>query len=437
MVDFQCTRQLAPECFTGWLGDVVDVFQEDTEWSLELIFGCAAVELGLAIGRKAFVYYFGNLYPNLYTIALGKPGEAHKTHIAAAVAMLGKRADSHAPQPVRRFSISSAEGVLEQFCEKVAVTTESTTGNRKPKTTMQLQPIPGQRCLIDESEFTSVLKKSRRTATGNIPETLRTLWDGESKRYPTRTDSIEIEEPFCSLISATTPDALEQTMTSEDIADGTMPRCIFMFCTKREPVSYNAPFRGEDIGRLVDQLTAIRTFAGEHINGYVPLSNEALAEWDSYYKALKRYTDTVSELAAHMLNRIHTMAMKFALLYAIQAEHNAIELEDMRLALHVANYLAFTATTITGQTHKHPIAKEEERILNALERKYPAVVPYRDIVAFLKGKIAGDTLKRMLTAMSDGGLLEESANVRGTRFYRFIPPDDVKAGTNHHKRGGL
>jgi uncharacterized protein DUF3987 len=430
MVAFCCETQLAKECYTGWLGEVVDVFQEDTEWSKELIFGCAAVELGLAIGRDAYVWYFANLYPNLYVIALGRPGKAHKTAISREVKNLGWQADKGAGQPIRRFAVSSAEGVLEQFCEKVEVAKTDPNG-KKPKITTELQPIPGQRVLLDENEFTSILKKSRRPATSNIPETLRTLWDGDSKKYPTRNRSIEIEDPFCCLISASTHDALEQSMLPEDVMDGTIPRCMFLFCTPREPVAYSPPFNPEDINTLVSKLADIRQFVRSDIKGgYVPLSPAAVAEWEKYYCDLDKYAQTLPDLPQHMMNRVPTMTMKFALLYAAQSQHNEIAIEDMELATQVGNYLAYTATSVTGQTYKHPVAREEERILRAIKRRYPQAMPYRDVQQLLKGKFSGDTLRKMLSAMSEGGLVEEVENSRGTKAYLHLPQYEAEVTVN-------
>mgnify|MGYP001584742748 CR=1 FL=1 len=416
MVRFDISEQLDERCYSGWLGEVVEDLQEDTEWPRQLILESAAVELGLAVGRHRHLWYFGDFYANLYVVGISPPGEAHKTAIEQQVARIARNADTGA-RPTKRVSIASAEGLLEQFCEKVQVD----TGGKKTQT--ELRAIPKQRVLVDDLEFTSIIKKMHRTSTTNINETLRNLWDGASARYPTRQFSIEIIEPFCSLLSASTPDALETNMEPGDIADGFLPRCLFIFCEPREPVAFRQRFNDAEMSRLSARLEEI-TQAVVGCPGEMRLSTQAEGMWTPYYYDLKKYSRTVPELTKHMIERVHLMAMKFAFLYALQARHENIEASDMELGMHVGNYAVYAASRITGHTHQHPIAKEEQRITAMLRRRYPEFVSYRDIISFLRGKVPADTLRRMLTAMVEGGILQNREGDRGGFYFRWVPPED-------------
>jgi hypothetical protein len=85
-------------------------------------------------------------------------------------------------------------------------------------------PIPGQRVLLDEPELTNLLKKMRRPGTANIAEILLGLFDGTDYSPTTRQRPIVVREPFFSIITATTPEALESTLSDVDIDSGLVPR---------------------------------------------------------------------------------------------------------------------------------------------------------------------------------------------------------------------
>ena len=50
-------KSLGADVWVGVLADIRDLLSENTEWCDEAIFGCASVEIGLALGREVKAHY--------------------------------------------------------------------------------------------------------------------------------------------------------------------------------------------------------------------------------------------------------------------------------------------------------------------------------------------------------------------------------------------
>jgi hypothetical protein len=125
------------------------------------------MDIGLAIGRSVSIHYFRPTFANFYITLCGPTGVPKKTTILDRALSVTSRAFTDDFLRVI-YSIGSAEGLQERFCQ------EAEEGDGKNKHTV-LKPIPGQRVLLNEPEFTGLLKKMRRPGTANIAEILMAL----------------------------------------------------------------------------------------------------------------------------------------------------------------------------------------------------------------------------------------------------------------------
>jgi hypothetical protein len=151
---------LPDDVWCGWLGRFREWVEPTTEGAMEAMFAVGSVELGLAIGRSAAIHYRRRTYANLYVAAIGTTGVPKKSTVVSRGEDL--RVDTFPEEVIRvSRSIGSGEGLLEKFCRE----------EKDPETNrMVLNPIPGQRVLLDEPELTNLLKKARRPGTANITE---------------------------------------------------------------------------------------------------------------------------------------------------------------------------------------------------------------------------------------------------------------------------
>ena len=202
--------RLPDDVWIGWLDDFRRWVEPSTDAAIEGIFSVASIEIALAIGRGAGIQYGRPVYSNLYCGLLGRTTVPRKTTVVSRGNDVRGRAFTEDFVHTTR-SIGSGEGLLELFCQE-----KEDSETKK----MTLKPTPGQRVLLDEPELCNMLKKARRPGTANITEILLALYDGDDLSPRTRTKPIRVVKPFFCLITATTPENLEMSLTEVDVESG-------------------------------------------------------------------------------------------------------------------------------------------------------------------------------------------------------------------------
>ena len=404
---------LPDDVWCGWLGQFREWVEPTTEGAIEAIFSCASVELALAIGRSVPIHYGRRTYANLYVAAVGITGVPKKSTIVSRGHDL--REGAFPPETVRvSRSIGSGEGLLERFCRQ-----EKDTGTGR----VVLTPIPEQRVLLDEPELTNLLKKARRPGTANITEILMGLYDGDDWSPNTRSRPIKVEKPFFSLITTSTPESLESALRDEDIESGLLPRFATFWCTPREPIPY-PPLPDENQRQgLVNRLREIAQHAAELglAQPALALSGKARTEWDTAYHDFTLEMRKAPKAVGAIMARVPTMVMKWALLYALQAGHASIEVDDLARGILVGTYLNETASLVPGHVSKTIVARIEHKIVESLRRVQGKWLLASDVHRLVSGRIKADELRRSLHSLVQLGVIEEASSQSGTSMVYRVP----------------
>lgn len=391
--------RLPDDCFVDWLSRYIDWVTPTTEGAYEGMFAVGSVVLSAAIGRNVYTYYGYETYPNLFVLLIGKSGVTRKS------TLMRRGRDLQALTPglknvrVAR-SIGSGEGLLQRFCEP------KTTGNGR-NTLLTFEAIPGQRVILDETEFTNILKKARRSGTANIPEILQVLWDLESWSPTTRQGSIEVVDPFFCMVSATTPSSLSTIFEEKDVETGLMPRIACFFCHPREPIAKPPPPDPVVLNELAQGLEDIHQWCLQFINKAIEFSPAASRSWNAAYKDFKRHNDHASDILSTLMNRVHTYAVKWAILYAMQAGHTQIEDEDIQRGILVGQYLEKAAEFLPGQFVKNSVANIEERYIEMMRENQGNWFTFSQIHKKVGGRIKSADLMLSLETLVLGGVLEK------------------------------
>jgi hypothetical protein len=360
--------------------------------------------VGLALGRSASIYYFRPTFANFYTTLCGPTGVPKKTTILDRFLSIISRAFTEDFLRVVH-TIGSAEGLQERFCQ------EAEEGEGKNKH-MVLKPIPGQRVLVNEPEFTGLLKKMRRPGTANIAEILLGLFDGADYTPPTRKKPIVVREPFFSLLTTTTPEALELSLNDIDIDSGLIPRFATFFCTPREPKASAPPPDQAELSALASGLQDISQFA-RALSKTAPalqLSPQAQGEWELIYPELVKEGRSSPKAVSAIMERVPTMIMKWALVYAIQTGNSVIEVDDLARAVMVGDYLMQTAKLVPQHVGKSFLAKVEAKILEVMSREPGKWWKASLIHQRVSGRTDAATLRRILDSLVALGKLEQGAS---------------------------
>jgi len=284
-----------------------------------------------------------------------------------------------------------------------------------------LNPIPGQRVLLDEPELTNLLKKARRPGTANIVEILLALYDGDDWSPNTRNRPIRVREPFFCLLTASTPESLEMTLEDIDIDSGLIPRFASFWCTPREPIAYPPPPDEGLLNRIVEEFQDITRYGTEigASQGALNLSHEARKEWESAYRDFTMESRKAPKAVAAIMTRVPTQVMKWSLLYAIQASHANIEMDDLARGILVGTYLMETARLIPGYVSKAQVARVEQKIIESLTRVRGKWLTASSIHHLVSGRVKASELRGSLRALVELEVIEEGTSESGkANIYR-------------------
>lgn len=399
----------------SWLTRFKDWVLPTTDGAVEGMFAIGSVILGAAIGREIGVYYFYPTYANFFVTICGQTGVPRKTTIIKRGKAVLERAFTGGFLAVQD-SIGSGEGLLENFTEEI----EDPQSVGKIKKTI-LRAIPGKRVLLNENELTNLLKKAHRPGTLNLTDIMLGLFDGEDFTPKTRKRSMEVVDPFFSIVSATTPDALETVLSDEDIGTGLIPRFCFFRATPRKPMA-SGPMPDENVlAALANELQAINKFCRElkQNQPYLSPNDDAKQLWADYFEDITLETRAAPTYIGAIMERVPVMIHKWALIYAIMNRSNEIDGEAMSRALCVGDYLMKVAKLTPSHVAQAPIARIESKILQAMEETPGLWWTASTIHRKVGGRVQSEVLKRALEALTEMGRLIKKSATRGGWAYRI------------------
>jgi hypothetical protein len=107
-------------------------------------------------------------------------------------------------------------------------------------------------------------------------------------------------------------------------------------------------------------------------------------------------------------------------MYAVQAGHANIEVDDLARGVLLGTYLMETAKLVPGYVSKTPVARVEQKILDSLERVRGQWLTASDIHRLVGGRIKAEELRRSLRALVELGVIQEGDSPSGrSKVYRM------------------
>jgi hypothetical protein len=375
----------------------------------ESIYAAGLLALSCAIGRTVSINYAGALYSNLYVTIVGPTSVARKTTVLRRARAVLQRAFS--PDFLRwARSVGSAEGLLERFCR------EQESGGGKNRQLI-FAPIPGQRLILDEAEFTGLFVKMSRPATANLLEVFLTLYDGEDYKPHTRSRPMEVQQPFFLILSASTPTMLEKRIDDIHLTSGLLPRFAFFQATPRPPIPFPEMSDPEGLEHLAAGLQRLSVYA-QQVSSVLDLSSDAKQAWAPIYGLFQEEQRSIDGIASDLLSRIPSLAMKVALIYGMMRGHRNIAEEDLHAGVSVARYCADVAMALPlTRMDTSRGARIDEKFLGLLDGKW---VYMSWIHQQLSGRIGSEELQRTKFNLLDVGRIEQKEVIRRGRKYVMV-----------------
>lgn len=372
----------APDAaFFGWTRDYLDVMEPTTEAPSAFHLGCSLTLAGAVFGRRVSMLYGADpLYPNLYTLLIGRSGKSRKdTSIKRVTRILTtstmRQGSMHIPDTKVATDVASAEGLVNVLSEKPNL-------------------------LLYLTEFSKLMGNSRRKGTSTILSTLIEAWDTPPvMENLNKASPVEARYPYLSILSAVQPKMLADLMSEGEIHSGFANRWFYIGGSGSGPKPISAALSKEAAADLYLELVhAVQHFPQ---GTTLSLDPDAKARWDAWYIAdYNHESDTEEEDA--MRQRHATLIQKIALIYAILDRSPAITLRHLEPAITIIEWMWTHVRKLMGTWGAGIDSKIETRIEAVLIQR--GTIKRRELAQYSKGRQWGiRDFNAVLDAMQRNG----------------------------------
>ena len=207
---------------------------------------------------------------------------------------------------------------------------------RDDRTDKEGEIIPGQsdkRLFVVEEEFSNVLAVCRREHN-TLSGTIRKLWDGETLAPLTKSDRNTATDPHVSIVGHITAHELIEKSTSNDIANGLLNRFVVLYSKRDKVIALPVPTSDQVVNDLANTVADAVSFA-QSANGLL-LDDQAREFWKQEYERLTRWDG--GKVIGSMFARSEPYVLMFSVIFALLDKRQAINVGDLKAALHWVEY---------------------------------------------------------------------------------------------------
>jgi hypothetical protein len=334
---------MRPEAYRGVAGDVVAAIEPHTESDSVAILLQLLVCFGNAIGRGPYYQVEGDRHAtNLYSILIGQSSKARKGTSMGRVRQIMKHADREWERERILGGLSSGEGLI-------ACVQDAEEGNL---------PLPDKRALMLETEYANVLTVARREGN-TLSRVIRDGWDTGNLGTLTK-EPLKATGALISVIGHITAPELRTMLDQVSMANGFANRNLYAVVKRSKVLPHGGNFEEMEAMRLGKCVSEAIAHAKDRKR--MILSASARTYWEEIYPELSRER---SGLFGAIVERAEAQTIRLAMLYALLAKSEQIDVEHLESAYAVWDYSEASVRFIYGDALGDPIADE---ILGALRR---------------------------------------------------------------------
>jgi len=332
--------------FYGWVGDYAELMTPSTEAPAAYHLGVGLTFVGAVIGRHVSARYGSDpLFPNLYTLLVGRSGRSRKdTAIKRATRLLTDPATNDTRVINHGISIATDVGSSTALMAHLA---------EKPNTFLYI------------TEFAKLMSNARRKGSESIIPTLIEAFDTPPVMHNlSMANKIEARYPLLSMLAATQPDILAGLMSDEDMHSGFANRFLFV-CGEATTAIPNPP--------AIDRTRANALFfdlwdaRSKYTEGsQIPLAKEAEEYWREWYIRDWNTASTSHEEDA-MRVRHAVLIVKIALIYTVCDGAKTISRDHLERATQYVEWMWRHVQVLLGTWGRTIDGQIQERIMTVLD----------------------------------------------------------------------
>jgi hypothetical protein len=333
----------------GWIAEYVALVSPTTEAAVAFHLAAALVLIATTIGRRIMIRGgAGPLFANIFMLLVGRSGWSRKdTAIRIATNLLRKEftVGSRVIRPETSVitNVSSYEGLLKVMSDL--------NGN----------------VLLELTEFSELMANAERKGTSTITTALMRAYDMPPRlENLSKANPITVENPILSVLAATQPSTLADTMRSLHITSGFANRFMFVPGDSLGPKPI-----AEDLDERA--LTALYLRLRDTVHAYpagTMLSLDAESRefwWDWYTNSFWGATGSPEEDSMRV--RHQDLIFKLALMHAVIDQSSVIRMEHLRVAFTIYEWSWGHLQQIMGGWGQQMANEIEQRFIAILKER--------------------------------------------------------------------
>jgi hypothetical protein len=255
--------------------------------------------------------------------------------------------------------------------------------------------VPDKRLMVLEPEFAGALAVMERQ--GNIlSRIIRDAWDRGNLATLTKNSPARATGAHLSIFGHITADELRERLDRISMLNGYANRFLWLLVRRGRVL----PFGGaldEGVLRALGERVATAINAARRVSR-VSMTEAAREDWVLVYPTL---SEGRPGLLGAILARAEAQVVRLAMLYALLDGRPDIDIEHLRAALAVWEYVESSARYIWGDTLGDPIADESLRALRQAGDDGMSRTDIRDLFGRHRG---ADQIGRALGVLAERGL---------------------------------
>ena len=380
-----------------WISEYVDFTSKASRSCESYHWWCAVAVIGAALKRNCFIKTGFTLFPNMYTILVGRPGIGKGEALGPAIRIL--RDSGVANVLSDRLTV---EFVLSKLADGFVSTSASKNGS--------INIGRESSAILAETEL-SVFLRDSTYALADIAK----LWDSEDKfDYGTIGKGLHsVEKPCFSILGGTSPEWLHNSIPKDAAGGGFTRRVNFVYSKTNIKTPWVKPlvFSYE----LIEDLKTIHA----NVRGEFTLDFKAKLLWERNYMANK-IEDFDDEATAGYKSSKPYHDLKIAMtLSAARNDSRIIEEQDIAKAHEATSEVLKGLAYVFRSIGESDSAGAADKVLQFIETK--GYASRNDIMKYNWRHVGSvDQLESILRMLVEGRLIQESSS--GNKLmYKVIP----------------
>ena len=444
--DHRNTPTPSPDCLYGLVGDIGRAAHDgNTEVNPYAAALAAMTALCAGLGRGHYLKLGDDWHhPRLFALHVGRSGRGRKGSASKLVRrILSDLQGRHQDVDFQTHTggLSSREGLV------MLIHDGFTKGTGK--TAEEVPAIHDKRLWVMESEFSNVLHQSRREGN-TLSGCLRDMFDGQSQKPATKSNSVGTTRPHVNLLGHITPSELLDLMSNRELSNGFANRFL-MIWAEQSGIDPNPPGTPlPTVRALTDRMADVLRHAradrfAESDHTLLEMDAQARALYERLYRGELR-SRSGGERVAGLLDRRAPMLLRLALLFALTDKAAQIDVNHLNAALAWVRYwvesVKFIFATARDEARSEQTDDAARKIMDFLTERGEATRTQIMVDCFKKhiSKDVLDTaIQELLTTAPPKIMVEVKHRQPGkpgspTKIYRNTPANcanSAKSGFVH------